>query len=75
MCYTVKFVFHLKSGKLFECLEELSIKQFKQMVNVCKTAMRDGVEGVLSFSDCAVRLSEVAVAEWEVLNEPKAKKS
>lgn len=64
-----KFVFHLKSGKTFECIEELSVEQFKQIVNTCTTSMREGVEGVLGFSDCCVRLSECVVVEWECFNE------
>ena len=63
----VKFVFHLKSGKLFECIEELSIEQFRKAVNTLNTSMKEGVNGVLCFEDCCVRLSEVAVVEWEVL--------
>ena len=73
--YTIKFKFHLVNGKVFECFEELNEKQFRQIVNTCKLSMREGAEGVISFTDCAVRLSEVAVVEWEVLNEQEAEKS
>lgn len=73
--YTIKFKFHLVNGKVFECFEELSENQFRQIVDTCKTSMREGVDGVLSFTDCALRLSEVAVVEWEVLNEQETEKS
>ena len=66
---TVKFVFHLKSGKTFECVEELSAEQFLQTVEVCKEAFKQNRDGVLMFEDCCVRLSDCAVVEWEVLNE------
>ena len=35
----VKFVFHLKSGKTFECIEELSAEQFMKTVSIVKTSM------------------------------------
>lgn len=65
---TVKFVFHLKSGKTFECIEEeLSQEDFASLVNVAIASMKDGVSGVLVLTGCCVRLSECAVVEWEVL--------
>lgn len=70
----VKFVFHLKSGKTFLCIEELSAEQFVKSVDTCKTAMREGVDGMLCFEDCCVRLSECAVVEWEVFNEQEETK-
>ena len=63
----VKFIFHLKNGKTFECIEELNTEQFLKTASVIKTAMRDGVNGMICFDDCCVRLSECAVVEWEVL--------
>ena len=72
---SVKFIFILKNGKAFECLEELSAEQFLEAVNTLKISMREGVNGMLQVEDCCVRLSEVAVAEWEVLDESKAEKS
>ena len=63
----VKFVFHLKSGKVFECIEELSSKQFLKAIEIIKTAFREGVSGMLQFEDCCIRLAECAVVEWEVL--------
>ena len=71
----VKFIFHLKSGKTFECIEELSVEQFLKTVSVIKTSMRDGRDGMLCFEDCCVRISECAVVEWEVLDEQATKKS
>ena len=67
MSANVKFVFHLKSGKTFECIEELTVEQFRKSVETVKTSMREGVSGVLQFEDCCVRLAECAVVEWEVL--------
>ena len=67
MSANVKFRFHLKSGKTFECLEELSSAEFLKTVAVVKTSMREGVDAMLCFEDCCVRLSECAVVEWEVL--------
>ena len=63
----IKFKFYLKSGKVFECIEELSAEQFKQIVDTCHITFRDNNSGVLRFEDCCVRLSECAVIEWEVL--------
>ena len=65
----VKFVFHLRSGKTFECIEELSAEQFLKAVDVVKVGMREGINGMLQFEDCCVRLAECAVVEWEVLDE------
>lgn len=65
----IKFTFYLKSGKTFECIEELSVEQFLKSVEVCKVSMREGADAMLQFEDCCVRLSECAVVEWEVLNE------
>lgn len=67
MSYTIKFVFHLKSGKTFECIESLSANQFLEAVKTCKESMREGIDGILCFEDCCVRLSECAVVEWEDL--------
>ena len=67
MSFKVKFVFHLKSGKTFECIEELSAVQFLKVVDSIKTSMREGVNGVLIFENCGVRLSECAAIEWEQL--------
>lgn len=75
MTANVKFIFHLKSGKTFECIEELTAEQFNKVVNIVKSSMKDGIDGMICFSDCCVRLSECAVAEWEVLNESKAEES
>lgn len=69
MTVKAKFVFHLKSGKTFECVEELDEGKFLQVVDTIKTSMRDGAEGVVFFIDCCVRLSECAVVEWEVFDE------
>ena len=71
----VKFVFHLKSGKTFECIEELTTEQFMKTVNVVKTSMREGVDAMLCFEDCCVRLAECAVVEWEVLDEQTTEES
>ena len=65
MKFNVKFKFHLKNGKVFECIEEVTKEQFVKVVGICKTAMQEGVDGMLTFPDCVVRLSEVAVMEWE----------
>ena len=65
----VKFTFYLKNGKTFECVEELNSEQFLKITNVCKQGMRDDNSGMICFEDCCIRLSEVAIAEWEVLDE------
>ena len=75
MSANVKFRFHLKSGKTFECIEELTTEQFLKSVDIVKISMREGVDGMLQFEDCCVRLAECAVVEWEVLDESKAEKS
>ena len=67
MICKIKFTFHLNSGKVFECVEELSDKIFIQMVETIRTTFREGLSGVLTFEDCCVRLSECAVVDWEVL--------
>lgn len=67
--YNIKFIFHLKSGKVFECVEELNDRMFLQVVDTVKTTFREGVNGSLQFGDCCIRLSECSVVEWEVLNE------
>ena len=72
---TIKFVFHLKSGNTFECIEDLNEVVFLQMVGTVKESFKEGVEGVLMFSDCCVRLSECAVVEWEVLSESQEEES
>lgn len=74
MTFVVKFTFHLKSGKTFECFEELSAKEFLKAVEVVNVSMRDGREAVLRFEDCCIRLSECAVVEWEEINEQKTEK-
>lgn len=66
---TVKFVFHLKSGKSFECIEGMTSEQFLKVVNIIKTSMREGIDGVVCFEDCCVCLSECAVVTWEVFDE------
>ena len=66
---SVKFIFHLKSGKVFECVEELNESQMSHMVTTVNTTFREGVNGSLKFVDCCIRLSECCVVEWEVLNE------
>lgn len=63
----IKFKFILKSGKTFECIEEISGDEFMKMVGVIGTSMREGVDGVVTFADCCVRLSECAVVEWEAM--------
>ena len=63
----VKFVFHLKSGKTFECIEELTSEEFLKTVSTIKISMKEGVSGMLCFEDCCVSLSECAVVDWEVL--------
>ena len=68
MKYNVKFIFYLKSGKTFECIEELTEELFKDMALAIKTSMTEDVSGSLFFSSCCVRLSECAVVDWEVLN-------
>ena len=65
----VKFTFHLKSGKTFSCIEELKVEQFMKTLEVCKGSMREGVDAMVCFSSCCVRLIECAVVEWEVLSE------
>lgn len=72
MSANVKFRFHLKSGKTFECLEELSAEQFLKAVEIVKLSMREGCDGMLQFEDCCVRLAECAVVEWEVLDEEQS---
>ena len=67
MSANVKFKFHLKSGKVFECIEELNEAQFKKTVETCREAFREGVDGMLMFPDCCIRLAECAVVEWEEL--------
>ena len=64
----VKFVFHLKSGKTFECIEELTAEQILKAVETVKVSMREGIDAMLCFEDCCVRLSECAVVEWEELS-------
>ena len=66
---TIKFTFHLKNGKTFECIEELSAENFIKAVDIVKTSMKEGVDGVLCFEDCCVRLSECTVVEWEEISE------
>ena len=39
MTYKIKFTFHLKSGKTFECYEGLSAEQFLKAVDVVNTSM------------------------------------
>lgn len=65
----IKFIFHLKNGKVFECFEELDPEKFVKVVNTVQTSMKEGCNGMLCFEDCCVRLSECAVVEWEVLDE------
>lgn len=65
----VRFVFQFKSGKTFECFEGLSAEQFLKTIDTIKTSMREGVDGMLCFEDCCVRLAECSVVEWVVLDE------
>ena len=65
---TYKFTFHLKNGKTFECIEKLSNELLAHNLNVIRFSMEDD-KGSLKFDGCIVRLSEVAVVEWECLDE------
>lgn len=63
----IKFKFYLKSGKVFDTIDEVKEDRLTNIIRVCKTCMREGVEGQITFSDCCVRMSDVSVMEWEVL--------
>lgn len=63
----IKFKFHLKNGKVFECVEEIDDKTLQGIVEICKTAMEGDISGFLRFPDCVIRLSDVSVVEWEEL--------
>ena len=65
MTFIIKFKFILKSGAKFECTEELKAEQFLKVVETVKNCMRDGIEGIVRFDDCCVRLSDCSVVEWE----------
>lgn len=70
----IKFKFYLRSGKEFECIEEIDASTFVRTISVIKQSMREGIDGMLCFNDCCVRLAECAVVEWEELNEPETEK-
>lgn len=72
MSVNVKYVFHLKSGKTFECIEKLTPAELLKAIDIIKTSMREGVDGMILFEDCCVRLSDCAVVEWEVLDEEQS---
>lgn len=60
-----KFIIYLKSGKVFETYDKLTDGQFEQIKSSFLTSMRNNIDGVVYLSGCCIRLSEVAVAEWE----------
>ena len=65
----VKFTFILKSGKMYDCIVDLTENQFSSIINTVKTSFREGVNAYIILDYCIVRLSECAVTDWEVLNE------
>ena len=71
---TVKFRFHLKSGKYFDSINSMSEEQYINAVALCKRGMNEG-RGSLVLDDCCVQLSECAVVEWEVLDEQETEES
>ena len=71
----VKFTFILKSGKMYDCIADLTENQFSSIINTVKTSFREGVNAQIILNYCIVRLSECAVIDWEVLDEQETKKS
>lgn len=72
---TIKFTFILKSGKVFDCVVDLTEKQFSDTMNTIKLSFKEGLDAYVALNYCVVRLSECAVVDWEVLNEQKTEKS
>lgn len=71
----VKFTFILKSGKMYDCIVDLTDNQFSSIINTVKTSFREGLDAYITLDYCIVRLSECAVIDWEVLDEQETKKS
>ena len=71
----VKFTFILKSGKMYDCIVDLTENQFSSIINTVNTSFREGVNAYITLGYCIVRLSECAVVDWEVLDEQETKKS
>ena len=71
----VKFTFILKSGKMYDCIVDLTENQFSSIINTVKTSFREGVNAYIILDYCIVRLSECAVIDWEVFNEQETEKS
>lgn len=65
----VKFTFYLKSGKVFDCITELNVTNFLDVVSSINTSFNEGCDGYVALDFCIVRLSECAVVEWECLDE------
>ena len=64
----MKFTFHLKNGKTFECVEKQTAEELQKTIEVIKLSMRDGINAYVSFDNCCVRIAECAVVEWEELS-------
>ena len=71
----VKFTFILKSGKMYNCIVDLTENQFSSIINTVKTSFREGVNAQITLDYCIVRLSECAVIDWEVFDEQETEKS
>ena len=71
----VKFTFILKSGKMYDCIVDLTDNQFSSIINTVKTSFREGVNACITLDYCIVRLSECAVIYLEVLDEQETEKS
>lgn len=72
---TIKFIFYLKSGKVFDSVVVLTADEFSSIINTVKTAMTQNLAGSVSLGTSLVRLSECAVVDWEELDEPKTEES
>ena len=69
MTFHMKFIFHLKNGNTFSCIEEVTKESFNKVVNTIRLGMRENISGTVRFNDCCIRLSDCSVVEWEVINE------
>ena len=53
----VKFTFILKSGKMYDCIVDLTENQFSSIINTVKTSFREGLDAYITLDYCIVRLT------------------
>ena len=63
----VKFIFYLKSGKVFDTVVEMTQEEFLSIVDIIKESFSKEGKGYICLVTCLVNLNECAVVDWEEL--------